>query len=112
MKALDLNKAKKQSFPVTMMDDAKTVFSLTVPNLATLEELKSISAEFEGAINNDESSLSACYDVAAKLFSCNRIGIPVTGDELRDKYKMELEDLILFFSAYTEFISELTALKN
>lgn len=97
-----------------MMDKDQTVFHLTIPNVAVVQELKTIGTELQGAIDNDSLSLETCYDLAAKLFSCNRLHIIVTADELKDKdkYDMELEDLILFFNAYTEFISKLIKEKN
>lgn len=112
MKALDLNKAKRQAFPVTMMDEAQTVFNLTVPTVNIIKELKTIGAELSSATMGDQDAIDACYEIGAKLFSCNRLRKPVTPEQLKVDYKMELEDLILFFDAYLEFITELTKAKN
>lgn len=112
MKALDLNKAKRLSFPVTMMDDAQTVFNLTIPTVDVIKELKGIGTELTSATTGDQDAVDSCFEVAAKLFSCNRLRKPVTVEQLKVDYKMELEDLILFFGAYLEFITELTKAKN
>ena len=36
----------------------------------------------------------------------------MTVDDLRGKYRMNLDSLIVFFSAYVEFVEELTKAKN
>ena len=36
----------------------------------------------------------------------------MTVDDLRGKYRMNLDSLIVFFSGYVEFIEELTKAKN
>lgn len=113
MKALDLNKAKRQSFPVTMMDEKQTVFNLVMPNAEAIKKLQTIYRELPSVMNGDDpEALDACYEVAAELFSCNRMQSEVTAEELKSIYAMEIEDLILFFNAYMEFIRELTKSKN
>lgn len=113
MKALDLNKAKRQSFPVTMMDEKQTVFNLVMPNAETIKRLQTIYRELPSVMNGDDpEALDACYEVAAELFSRNRMQSEVTAEELKSIYAMEIEDLILFFNAYMEFIRELTKSKN
>lgn len=113
MKALDLNKAKRQSFPVTMMDKKQTVFNLVMPNAEAIKKLQTIYKELQSVISdNDTDALDACYEVAAELFSCNRMQRKVTVDELKSVYAMEFEDLVIFFNAYMEFINELTKAKN
>lgn len=113
MKALDLNKAKRQSFPVTMMDEKQTVFNLVMPNAETIKRLQAIYRELPSVMNGDDpEALDACYEVAAELFSRNRMRIEVTAEELKSIYSMEIEDLILFFNEYMEFIRELTKSKN
>lgn len=113
MKALDLNKAKRQSFPVTMMDEKQTVFNLVMPKAETIKKLQVIYRELPSVMNGDDpEALDACYEIAAELFSCNRRQSEVTAEELKSIYAMEIEDLILFFNAYMEFIAELTKVKN
>lgn len=113
MKALDLNKAKRQSFPVTMMDEKQTVFNLVMPNAETIKRLQAIYRELPSVMNGDDpEALDACYGVAAELFSCNRMRSEVTAEELKSIYAMEIEDLIIFFNEYMEFIRELTKSKN
>lgn len=113
MKALDLNKAKRQVFPVTMMDDAQTVVNLTMPSADLIKELKAVGEEITSAItDNDHDAMDACYEIAAKLFSCNRARTVITAEQLKTDYKMELEDLVVFFNAYLDFVAEITKAKN
>ena len=50
--------------------------------------------------------------MAAKLMSCNRAGLQVTVDDLRNKYKLNLEALIVFYNVYLSFLNEITSAKN
>ena len=63
-------------------------------------------------LNGDMTTVQACYDLAARLMSCNRSGIKVTTEDLRGKYQINLEALIIFYNAYIDFIEEVTNQKN
>lgn len=52
------------------------------------------------------------YGAAAELMSINATNERITGDDLREKYAVSEEKLILFFYAYADFITEIANLKN
>ena len=62
--------------------------------------------------SNDSDGIMACYDLAARLISCNQSGLQVTAEELRGKYALDLYGLIFFFNAYSDFIIEIQNAKN
>jgi hypothetical protein len=66
---------------------------------------------------DNPDSMDACYDLAARVMSCNRQGISVTVDDLKNKYwpKDKVANqlyLLTFFKAYVDFIEELKQAKN
>ncbi|MBR5862250.1 MAG: hypothetical protein IKZ08_02875 [Bacteroidales bacterium] len=112
-RVLDLNTAARPTLELTMQDEDKTLFRVSTPTEGLLEELKSITPEMQAVIEKgDEQGVKEIYELAAKLISCNRDFKKVTGEELRGKYRMDLESAILFFNAYLDFINELTNAKN
>lgn len=109
-KILDLNSVQRPTLELTMLDDARTVFRVSIPKESMIQELKQLDlASLEAG---DRDSIDLIYDLAARLISCNRDFIKVTAKELRGKYRMDLESAIIFFSAYMDFISEITNAKN
>ena len=42
----------------------------------------------------------------------NQQGLQVTAEDLRGKYRLNLEALIVFYNAYMDFIGEVTHAKN
>jgi superfamily II DNA or RNA helicase len=71
-----------------------------------LPELQSVLS------GGDRESVELCYDLAARLINCNRSFITVTAEELRKKYGLDLEGLVVFYSAYADFIQEINSAKN
>lgn len=112
-KKLDFNTVTRPVLELTMMDDERTVINVTAPTEGLVEELTSIAPHLNEIKNSgDAESIAAIYDLTARVMSCNRSGVTVTADELRGKYKINLEALIIFFAAYIEFIDEITNAKN
>ena len=62
--------------------------------------------------SNSTESVKSVYHLAAKLISCNRSGLQVSAEDLRDKYKLNLEALIVFYNVYLDFLNEITNAKN
>lgn len=112
--ALDFSANRKPTLPVTLRDaEGARRVRVTTPSLDLMEEIRanlpSLQALLEGA--SDESR-EAVFDLAARLISCNRDGLTVTGPELIDKYDLDEEDLTVFFSEYLDFIEGLAGAKN
>lgn len=112
-KTLDFNQFRKPTLLVTLCDDQKTVVRVTVPSLDLVEEMQArlpgLQAMLDGSSRESEEEL---YDIAARLISCNRDLLRITADELKTKYDMAKEDLIIFFGAYVDFITGIKNEKN
>lgn len=112
-KILDFNKLKRPTLPLVMPDEQRTQISVTTPTEALVEEFLSVGSELEETIKGgDGESIRESYELAAKLISCNTQGLQVTAEDLRDRYKLDLVKLVYFFSAYADFINEISNAKN
>ena len=109
-RVLDLNTVQRPTLELTLCDEARTVLHIGLPKEADINELQSM--DFSALDSSEQADAADVYDMAARLINCNRDGIKITGEELRGKYGMDEELLILFFEAYTDFINEITSLKN
>ena len=112
-KTLDFNSMKRPTLRLVMQDEAKTTIDVSTPTEGLIEELAAATRELDAVLQSgDASMVQAIYDLAARLISCNRNFMKITAEELRDKYKLNLEDLVIFYSAYLDFIDEVTNSKN
>lgn len=112
-KTLNFNTIVPPTLPLVMRDDAKTKITVTAPVEELVEKLQVIAPRMTEMLEGDESeSVPVIYDLAARIISCNKEGLQVTAEDLRGKYRMNLELLVVFFSAYLDFISEITNAKN
>lgn len=112
-RVLDLNTVERPTLELTLQDEARTIVRVTTPTEGLIQELQAVAPELEKSLTKgDEESQKDIYDLAAKLISCNRDSIKITGEELRGKYRMNLESAIVFYDAYMDFINEIFKLKN
>lgn len=112
-KTLDFNKVNRPVLQLIMQDDDRTQIKVSTPTEALVAEMEEALPELQSVLSSgDRSAISIIYDLAARLINCNRSFITVTAEELRDKYRMDLESMIIFFGAYVEFINEITNAKN
>ena len=112
-KTLDFNVIEPLTFPLVMRDPEHTKIDVLAPTEGLIEELEAAGPAIKGALAaDDEASVPALYDLAARLMSCNQQGLAVTAEELRDKYKLNLECLVVFYNSYPDFIKEIASAKN
>lgn len=112
-KSLNFNQLQRPILELTMMDKDQTVINVTTPTMDLLEELETALPQFEDtAKEGNKAAVQAIYDLAARLISCNLSFIPVTAEELRTKYRMGLDYMQVFFSAYMDFVSGIYNQKN
>ena len=112
-KTLNFNTLERPCLELTMMDDAQTVIKVGMPSEGLVAQLEQLGANLtETLTKGDKDTVDACYDLAARFISCNRNFIEVTGEELRTRYRLDLEALVIFFSAYIDFIEALKSQKN
>lgn len=117
-KTLDFNKLSRPVLPMVMCDEAKTTIKVTTPREALVEELQDTLPELQRVMDGkDQDAVDLCYDLAARLISCNTAELEVTAEDLRTKYWPQeriLNQLYLmeFYSAYVDFIREINNAKN
>lgn len=112
-KTLDFNSINRPTLELTMSDDARTRIAVSTPNEGLIEELNATLPEMENALKSGNAdTIRIIYDLAARLMNCNRNFVKVTAEELRDKYRMDLDSLIIFYQAYIEFVEDIINLKN
>lgn len=112
-KTFDFNSYDKPELEITLKDEAQTKVVMYAPTVELIEKLQTASSEIKGVVSKGNAEgINAMYNLMAELVNCNVSGITVTGEELRGKYKMELVDVIVFYSLYMDFIDEIKAAKN
>lgn len=109
---LNLNTVQRPTLDLTMMDDEQTMLRVKMPTLDQFKEVQALAASLDGVEDGDAESAKALYVVLSRLLSCNRDYIKVTPEELKGKYKMDLEDAIIVFRAYVNFITSIASAKN
>lgn len=118
MARLDFNQLTQPVLDLVMMDEEKTAITVTTPTEGLIEELEAMRSNVSTIFAADNpDSIAACYDLAARVISCNRQGINVTVDDLKNKYwpkdKMTNQIYLLaFFKAYIDYIKEIENEKN
>ena len=109
-KVLDLRNVERPTLELTLNDDAGTTLHLTMPTEGMVQEMQDVGKELTQ--KGSTEGVAMAYDLTARLISCNREGTVVTVDDLRNKYRFNLETLFIFYKAYFEFINEIQNAKN
>lgn len=112
-KTLDFNTLAPQVLTLVMRDDERTRIEVGVPTERLVEHLQQIAPTLNRMVQEPEKADNRdLYELAARLISCNHSGVTVTAEELRDKYRMNLEMMVAFYNAYVGFINDITNEKN
>ena len=113
MKKLDFNALEQPVLELTLKDEAKTVVRCAVPEEELVERLGVIAADLPAVVKDTTGQTTRqLFAFCAELMSCNADGLTFTAEELRDKYKLKLYDLVVFVKMYLEFIKEIEGAKN
>lgn len=111
-KLLDFNKVKKKYLTVKLADENNTTLMIGTPTKAIMDDLMLLQASMEN-IQEDETNAEAVDDLyfaCARVMSQNKGGIKVTKEFLENLF--DFEDIMIFFSAYMDFVNEITDSKN
>lgn len=109
---LKFDRHRQPILPVELMDEQRTVIRVTPPTVELQEELRARQAELSVLLTDDDESRDVFYDLAARLMSCNRNMRKFTPDQLRTTYGLDEEDLVVFFHAYADFLTNIERAKN
>lgn len=107
-KMLDFTKAKKPTLPIKFEDGS--MVHVYTPSKAEYDELAVAQEYFATAIDDDAESSEELYKITARLMSNNKTGRVLAADEL--KTYLDIGDLVVFYRAYTDFITEAINEKN
>lgn len=109
-KTLDFTTRKKEYMTVKLNDEKKTVLMIGTPTKAILDEFISVHENLSEDGGADREAVNDLYRVCAKVMSFNKGGIKITPDYLSTFF--DLEDLMVFFNAYSDFMESVTNVKN
>lgn len=113
MQMLDFNAINQPSWPVKLKDDEQTVVHVSAPTVELYDRLIAATPELEKASKTkDGRTIRALYNLVADIMSINDDGYTFTGEELRDKYRLTLVDIIRFVGGYLQFQKEIQEAKN
>lgn len=106
---LDFNKVKKSYLTITLNDEKQTKLLVMTPTKRLLTELSEMLPDTSGDMPSEED-LNSLYELTARLMSRNKAGKQVNAADLAEI--LDFEDLITFFTAYTDFIQSAANVKN
>lgn len=113
MQMLDFNAIKQPTWPLRLKDADRTVVNLAAPSVELVERMIAMTPDLEQAAKSkDARTIRAVYELIAEVMSCNEDGFTFTAEELRDRYRLTLLDVIQFTGGYLEFIKEIQDAKN
>ena len=111
-KTLNFNNVKKKYLTVTLNDEKNTTIMIGTPTKAILSELISLKSSLEAIEDDstDSDAIDELYTACAKVMSRNKGGVRISKEDLEEIF--DLEDIMIFFNAYMEFIGEVSNQKN
>lgn len=112
MKTLDFNKIKKEYLTVTLNDEKSTTIMVGTPGKALMTELMSLQEyikEYEAGEVSEET-LDNLYIICAKVMSRNKANVRISKEQLEEIF--DIEDIIIFFNTYLDYIKGLANSKN
>ena len=111
-KTLNFNNVKKQFLTVTLADEKNTTLMISTPTKAIMDNLVLLQSTLE-ALSENETNIEATndlYETCAKVMSHNKAGVKITAEYLSEVF--DFSDIVIFFTAYMDFVSEVIASKN
>lgn len=112
-KIIDFNSYRRPELVFVMKDKDSTTLHVTTPTEQLVKELRVNLRELQRVLTGGDAEASRMvYLLAAKLLNCNLDGVTVTAEELARKYRLNMEDMAVFYEAYMNFIEEIEHAKN
>lgn len=109
---LNFNNVKKQYLTVTLADADNTTIMVGTPTKSVMNQLLILQESVEAIADGDTSDeiLDDLYLACAKIMSRNKGGIEITKEFLEEIF--DFEDVVIFFNAYINFVTEFSKAKN
>ena len=113
MSTVNFNRHRPPFLEVPLFDEDQTCLHVTPPTVNLQEELRASAGDLTALLTGgDDEKREALWDLAARLMSCNRNMRTITPEDLRKKYKLVEDDLVVFFEDYVSFIKGIENAKN
>lgn len=110
-KTLNFNTMKKQYLTVTLPDEKKTTIMVSTPTKSTMTELIELGDRLSELDQVDNLEIiDSLYDFCARLLSVNKARIEINKEYLEDIF--DIEDIVVLFKTYTEFVNGVYKTKN
>lgn len=112
-KCLDFRQVKKNYLTITLADENETTLMITSPTKEIMDDITSLRDAMDDISENEElyeDQLNDLYHICARVMSRNKGGIKITAEHLATFF--DFEDIVIFFDAYMDFVSEITSQKN
>ena len=111
-KQLNFNNVKKQYLTITLADKDNTTIMIGTPTKALMDQLMLLQSGIEAIADGDadDEILDDLYFACAKIMSRNKGGVEISKELLEEIF--DFEDIIIFFNAYINFVTEFSKAKN
>lgn len=111
-KPLNYNNVKKRYLNVTLADGKGTTLMVGMPTKAVMTPLFAVQDRMKEVTEDSipEDLLDDLYAVCAAALSRNKAGTEITQEYLEGLF--DLDDIMLFFDAYLDFVGEAANQKN
>lgn len=112
MNSLNFNNLKKHYLSVTLADEKATTLLIGTPTKKAMDELFNLKDSLE-SFKNDNTNMEALdglYSACAVVMSRNKAGKEITKEFLEELF--DIEDIIIFFESYMDFVGEISDSKN
>lgn len=109
---INFNNMQKRYLSVTLADEKNTTLLIGTPTKAIMDDLISLQNSINTYSENETNvdAFDAIYGACARVMSRNKAGVKITKEQLEEI--LDYEDILIFFSAYLNFVSELKNQKN
>lgn len=112
--SINFKTREKKYLRVTLADENETTLLVCAPTKGIMDALVGLADAFKRVDDADEENIALIYDelygACARVLSRNKGGIKVSKKDLEDM--LDFEDITDLFSAYMEFVGEITSAKN
>lgn len=110
---VNFNRYRPPILKLEMLDDARTVLHVVPPTVDLQEELREKASDLYALLTGtDTDKREALFDLAARLMSRNRNMLAITPESIRTTYRLDEEDMVVFFEEYATFVRGIEQAKN
>ena len=112
MNSLNFNNMKKKYLAVTLADENETKLLIGTPTKKVMDDLIALKSALESfeEDNTNTDAIDDLYSACAKIMNRNKAGVKITKEFIEDLF--DIEDVIIFFNSYMNFVGELGESKN